>query len=170
MKTKILIVLIALITPLAWAEEDSAFHKFQAFLEGRTFNARDHTTSEKVTVAKEGDSVRFRQTLVSEGTLGSATAQLTWIVAVSDLLAAHVERQDFANGTLKISVASDLPAGAFRFEGATSFMEAAGGRSKSKPNSGRALRFGILFNDSKEADEFLALYAGFIEDLKTKKG
>lgn len=170
MKTKILIVLIAVLTPLAWAEEDSAFHKFQAFLDGRTFSARDHTVSERVTVSKEGDSVRFRQTLISEGSMASATVQLTWIVAVSDLLSAHVEQQNLADGTLKISVASDVPTGAFRFEGATLLTRAADGHSESKPNSGRSLRFGINFNHSKEADEFLALYAGFVENLKTKKG
>ena len=154
-------------TAIANAAGPSAFEKLQSFLASKSFAATDagNKVTEKITVERNGTEIVFHQVLGSVGDDGSVYVEIDWALSISLLLSAKIEKHEFADKTLKISLVSESGADVLPFSSVTR-MKTRDGRSGTERNSGKSDKLGISFTTQKEASEFLLLYESFVAELK----
>ena len=160
-------IILTLLIQMIHADDQSAFQKFQVFLASKTFSAVDagNTVSERITVERKEGNIIFNQTVRSEGPEGIVEVAMKWSLPIQLFLAAMIEKHEFFDKIMQISLVSKNGAQIFPYEG-TTVMRTKDGRSTSETKSGMADKFGISFRGQKEAEDFMSLYKNLTEELR----
>ena len=90
---------------------------------------------------------------------------MKWSLPIQLFLAAMIEKHEFFDKIMQISLVSKNGAQIFPYEG-TTVMRTKDGRSTSETKSGMADKFGISFRGQKEAEDFMSLYKNLTEELR----